>query len=156
MLKRFLNKFIKNQKGLTLVELLAVVVILGIVSSIATVSIGNIIQNSREDAFHADAILILSAAELAVAQNGLPEIDAAVSPESMEGFVASTGSYFNDTNWRVVNTTEGLAIISNTGTATAAPITVGGVTFTLSGATLQNIIESRDAREDVGGITSTR
>jgi len=61
-----LKKLLTNQRGLTLVELLAVVVILGIVSSIATVSIGRVIQNAREDAVRADAIQILNAAELYV------------------------------------------------------------------------------------------
>ena len=38
---------LKNQKGLTLIELLAVIVILGIIAAIAIPSIGNIIQNTK-------------------------------------------------------------------------------------------------------------
>ncbi len=39
-----LKKLLKNQKGFTLVELLAVIVILGIIAAIAIPSIGNIID----------------------------------------------------------------------------------------------------------------
>ena len=44
-MKKFLQKRLNNEKGLTLVELLAVIVILGIIAAIAIPSIGNIIQN---------------------------------------------------------------------------------------------------------------
>ena len=46
-MKKFLQKRLKNEKGLTLVELLAVIVILGIIAAIAVPSIGNIVENSR-------------------------------------------------------------------------------------------------------------
>ena len=49
-MKKFLQKRLNNEKGLTLVELLAVIVILGIIAAIAVPSIGGIIQNSREKA----------------------------------------------------------------------------------------------------------
>ena len=59
-------KIFKNQKGLTLVELLAVIVILGIVAAIAVPSIGNIINNSKDKAILADASTVLSAGKLAI------------------------------------------------------------------------------------------
>jgi type IV pilus assembly protein PilA len=43
-------KFVKNQKGLTLVELLAVIVILGVIAAIAVPAISNTIANSRANA----------------------------------------------------------------------------------------------------------
>ena len=46
-MKKFLQKRLNNEKGLTLVELLAVIVILGIIAAIAIPSIGNIIENSE-------------------------------------------------------------------------------------------------------------
>lgn len=65
MFKKLLNKkLLKNQKGLTLIELLAVIVILAIVAAIAIPAIGNIIENSRYNAVKADAINVLNAAHL--------------------------------------------------------------------------------------------
>ena len=63
-MKKF-TKIFKNEKGLTLIELLAVIVILAIVAAIATPAIGNIIDNSRDKAILADASSVLSAAKLA-------------------------------------------------------------------------------------------
>ena len=68
-MKKFLQKKIKNEKGLTLVELLAVIVILGIIAAIAVPSIGNIIQNTREKAVLADATNAMEAANLYFAEN---------------------------------------------------------------------------------------
>ncbi|AOM82354.1 pilus assembly FimT family protein [Salisediminibacterium beveridgei] len=61
-----MKKFLKNQKGLTLVELLAVIVILGIIAAIAVPAIANIIDNSRKDAQIANAEAMYDAARLAV------------------------------------------------------------------------------------------
>ena len=61
-----MKKFLKNQKGLTLVELLAVIVILGIIAAIAVPAIANIIDNSRKDAHYANAESLYDAARLAV------------------------------------------------------------------------------------------
>lgn len=65
MFKKLMNKkLLKNQKGLTLIELLAVIVILAIVAAIAVPAIGNIIQNSKYNAVKADAINVLNAANI--------------------------------------------------------------------------------------------
>jgi len=68
-MKKKLQKLLKNQKGLTLVELLAVVVILGIIAAIAVPSIAGIIDNSKKDAHIANAEQLVGAARLAVASN---------------------------------------------------------------------------------------
>jgi type IV pilus assembly protein PilA len=61
-----LKKRIKNQRGMTLVELLAVIVILGIISAIAVPSIGGLINNTKKDAHIANAQQMVSAARMAV------------------------------------------------------------------------------------------
>lgn len=62
-----LFKYMKNEKGLTLVELLAVLVILGIIGSIAVPTVGNIISDSRDKAIIADAQMMVSGAQIALA-----------------------------------------------------------------------------------------
>lgn len=63
-MKNWLRKLRKDERGLTLVELLAVIVILAIVAAIAFVAIGNVIENSKKDAHVANALQVISAAKL--------------------------------------------------------------------------------------------
>ncbi|MEJ6527324.1 prepilin-type N-terminal cleavage/methylation domain-containing protein [Exiguobacterium sp. USCH10] len=80
-------KQLKDERGLTLVELLVVVVILGIIAAIAVVAIGGIIENSKEDALKSDAKQMVSAAKLYTASNDVANntvlilAGAATSPE---------------------------------------------------------------------------
>ncbi|QPC47054.1 type II secretion system protein [Mangrovibacillus cuniculi] len=50
-----------NEKGYTLVELLAVVVILGIIALIATIAIGGLLERAKKDALVANAIALKDA-----------------------------------------------------------------------------------------------
>lgn len=59
------KQLLKNQKGMTLIELLAVIVILAIIAAIAVPAIGNIINNSKDKAILADASNILAGAKIA-------------------------------------------------------------------------------------------
>lgn len=61
---------LKNERGLTLVELLAVIVILAIIAVIAFVFIGGVIDNSKKDAHIANAQQVISAAKLHEATGG--------------------------------------------------------------------------------------
>ncbi|MDQ0244620.1 type IV pilus assembly protein PilA [Bacillus fengqiuensis] len=64
-----LKRFLKNQRGLTLVELLAVIVILGIIAAIAVPSIGGIVAKTEKEALKADAVQVVNAAKLYTAEN---------------------------------------------------------------------------------------
>jgi type IV pilus assembly protein PilA len=61
-MKNIKFRWLKNEKGLTLIELLAVVVVLGIVAAIAVPSVGNAIENSKKRADKATLELIKEAA----------------------------------------------------------------------------------------------
>lgn len=69
------KKLVKNEKGLTLVELLAVIVILAIIAAIAVPAIGNIIENSRYNAVKSDALNVITAGTLYYTDNPNGEAD---------------------------------------------------------------------------------
>ncbi|MEB7771522.1 prepilin-type N-terminal cleavage/methylation domain-containing protein [Kurthia gibsonii] len=66
-MRNLLNKKLKNEKGLTLIELLAVIVILAIIALIAIPAIGNIISNSKSKAILSDATTIIAGSKTAIA-----------------------------------------------------------------------------------------
>lgn len=90
----------KNEKGLTLVELLAVIIILGIIAAIAVPSIGTIIDNSRIKAEKADALVMISAAKLYFVETPSKYNIDSVGFQTLlnEGYINNTG-YLNNSYW---------------------------------------------------------
>jgi type IV pilus assembly protein PilA len=66
MFKKLGSK-LKEQKGFTLIELLAVIVILGIIAAIAIPAISNVISKSNAKADAQEAVQIINAARMYVA-----------------------------------------------------------------------------------------
>lgn len=60
---------IKNKRGVTLTELLIVIVVMGIIAAFSVPAVGSIIDNTRKDAVLADALTIENAAKLYCASN---------------------------------------------------------------------------------------
>ncbi|MFJ7735042.1 prepilin-type N-terminal cleavage/methylation domain-containing protein [Lysinibacillus sp. NPDC097287] len=95
MFKKLLNKkVLKNEKGLTLIELLAVIVILAIIAAIAVPAIGNIIENSRYNAAKADAINVINAANLYFTDEGSVDgDDVTVAELKRDGYLDNAGLF---------------------------------------------------------------
>ncbi|OEH91454.1 type II secretion system protein [Bacillus solimangrovi] len=59
-----METYFRSQRGLTLVELLAVIVILGIMATIAVLSLRTVIENVSNEAIVAEAVNIIQATKL--------------------------------------------------------------------------------------------
>ena len=125
-----IKKRIKNEKGLSLVELLAVIVILAIVAAIAIPAIGNIIENSRIKAAKADVANVLSGANIYFTD--VIDADGTATVAELEPYVESWGVL----NGKTVTVTK--AASGNTLSVTET-VAVGNKTVTISGATIGNI-----------------
>jgi len=97
-MKKLLQKRLNNEKGLTLVELLAVIVILGIIAAIAVPSIGGVIENSRVKAMQADALNVLTASDLYFVDETPTTSTKTVTVTKLktDGFLDDLGSFEGD------------------------------------------------------------
>jgi len=138
-MKKF-TKVLKNQKGLTLIELLAVIVILAIVAAIAVPSIGGIIENSRVGAIKADGITALNAANLYFADTETSEVSASttVTVETLvqRGFLETNASLTNATSVKKISGGNEI-----TGSGSGSGVTV---TFTNASSTEINAYKNSD------------
>lgn len=125
-------KHLKNQKGLTLVELLAVIVILAIIAAIAVPSIGNIIDNSRYNAVKADGVNVLNAANLYFVENSSAPSVTVVDLKAA-GYLDSAGKIPDAATSIVTKNTGGNTL------ATGAITYTGSQTVTFSSASIDEI-----------------
>ncbi len=125
-----MKKRIKNEKGLTLIELLAVIVILAIVAAIAIPAIGNIIDNSRIKTAKADVVNVLNGANIYFTEN----------PSDKEANATELAPYIE--NWGVLDSVKSGVTVTKANPNTLSStsnVTVGNKTVTISGATISNL-----------------
>jgi len=144
-MRKFIQNKLKEQKGLTLIELLAVIVILAIIAAIAIPAIGGIIENSRVGAMKADNLNAISAAELFIIDNptaisvSLADLEGTGSsavylddPGSLDSFtytvatkVVSSGAQAGNMNMNASGATKAnFTALANSSRSTADPIKV--------------------------------
>ncbi|MCD5323734.1 MULTISPECIES: prepilin-type N-terminal cleavage/methylation domain-containing protein [Pontibacillus] len=143
MLKKFRQLMNKDEKGFTLVELLAVIVILGIIAAIAIPSIANVVENSKKDA-------VIRTAEQAVEAYRLMETSEGVDTEKTLEELATAGYLENREGFTgsVTPSTATDADGASTGETTYT-VTVSSEKYTVSGD-----VSSLD-RGSVGDVTSS-
>ena len=152
MFKKLSNgRIVKNEKGLTLIELLAVIVILAIISAIAVPAIGNIIENTRYNAAKADAINVLNAANLYFTDEP-DQTSVTVSTLKTEKYLDNAGKLESVSTTATV--TKGSP---NTLTAANVPYSGSIKTISFTGATLQSINgdKQKGSKSPLNAITST-
>ena len=139
-LRNLLNKKLKNEKGLTLIELLAVIVILAIIALIAIPAIGNIISNSKSKAILSDATTIVAGAKTAIADGACTANTC--TADQLKDYV------------------EGLKVPMNDGATTGDQVVKSGDTYTITYAPLSTLNEkytkiltkAQDGKESTTGI----
>mgnify|MGYP001406833959 CR=1 FL=1 len=98
-------QLLKKQEGFTLVELLAVIVILAIIAAIAVPSIGHLINKSKDNAKVAEAIQIISAAKTYVAaENGQLNFNENNRATIKEADLAPYIDNLDNKDWKVIVT----------------------------------------------------
>ncbi|MFD1030492.1 prepilin-type N-terminal cleavage/methylation domain-containing protein [Metaplanococcus flavidus] len=129
-MKKFMQKKLKNEKGMTLIELLAVIVILAIIAAIAVPAISGIIENSRVGAVKSDAINIINAAELYDTE-AIPGDEVSLAQLETAGFIKDAGSFAGLTTDEKDDVKVNLTNNALTGTNKE----LNGITITFSAAT---------------------
>ena len=83
-----MTQVLKNRKGVTLVELLAVIVIMGIIAAIAVPAIGGLITNAREKAVVGNLTSLTEAARVyAIANNSTTEVTVTGAQIETAGYI---------------------------------------------------------------------
>lgn len=132
-MKKYLQKKLGNEKGMTLIELLAVIVIIAIIAAIAIPAIGNLIDNSRINALKADGHNALSAASIYFAENS-GEAEVKISKLKSDGYLEDVGG-LQTGNGDKINKVD-------TGNTISATATTGGTTKVVFDAATNDDISS--------------
>ncbi|WPZ17559.1 prepilin-type N-terminal cleavage/methylation domain-containing protein [Geobacillus subterraneus] len=98
-----LKRMIKNERGLTLIELLAVIVILGIIAAIAIPAIGGLINKSKDDAKVAEGIQIINAAKLYMTANNPSQFPVTLTTNQLDPYLDNVKDQNNDYEVEVNN-----------------------------------------------------
>ena len=150
-MKKYLQKKLNNEKGMTLIELLAVIVIIAIIAAIAIPAIGNIIENSRLSAVKSDATNVMSAANIYFTET--PNETTVDTAELISGgFLDSAGELSVVATETVVKNENPISITTTT------PITFSGSkTVTFTNATVNGITGNtiKGSAVPAGGLTIT-
>ncbi|MEK5056152.1 prepilin-type cleavage/methylation domain-containing protein [Niallia circulans] len=141
-MRQLIKQRIKNEKGLTLIELLAVIVILGIIAAIAIPSISGIIQKSKEDAVKADAITILNAAKNYVAGNDMAK-GGTINDEELSSYVS--GVNLEKFDKYTVTVGEG----GTTFGLNATNVEAGKINITFTNATIEKINNAKKGQIEI-------
>lgn len=91
-----MKNFWNDEEGMTLVELLATIVILAIISAIGVVAIGGVIQKSKEDAGVSNVQQALNAAEL-YATNNKDDVEFDLAAMIADGEMSRTDGFEDPT-----------------------------------------------------------
>ncbi|MGE6412733.1 prepilin-type N-terminal cleavage/methylation domain-containing protein [Planococcus kocurii] len=152
-MKKYLQKKLNNEKGMTLIELLAVIVIIAIIAAIAIPAIGNIIENSRYSAVKADGTNVLSAANLYFIENA-DKTKVSTTTLKTAGFLESAGKIPVPAS--VADDSAANFVTKNGGTLalTTTAITFSGTKkLTFSAATVDSINKDSAKGSDSGDKT---
>ena len=90
-MRKKIEELRNREEGFTLVELLAVIVILGIIVAIAIPAIGNVVSRAREDGEVAQIALIEDAARLYDIENPIPTEGVSVDDLEKSGYLEENG-----------------------------------------------------------------
>lgn len=84
-----MTQTLKSKKGVTLVELLAVIVILGIIAAIAVPAIGGLIERQRENAAEQSYEIVMDQAKTYILGEGLVATNTFTLDDLTPGYVES-------------------------------------------------------------------
>ncbi|GEL78145.1 prepilin-type N-terminal cleavage/methylation domain-containing protein [Tenuibacillus multivorans] len=137
------KSLIKKEKGVTLVELLAVIIILGIIALIAVPAIAGVIEDSKVDSIKSSAINYINAGELYSVTNDISNDSIDLKTLFDDGYVddkdTAIWNNFGDSSGRpqVEIDTDGNITITATGS-------MDGITVQFEGASISDINEGDD------------